>query len=153
MEQKKFVKWGLHTEAFRSYAGLIEQEVHDFLNSDAAFKEYQRGGNEWGSADILQLMAQVTILTASRTLQGKNIRSKLDKTFADVFQDLDGGFTPINFLFPNLPLPNYRARDKAHQKISQFYIDIIKERRENKQGDDVSSSITFLCCGPFLTIT
>lgn len=138
MEQKKFVKWALHTEAFRSYAGLIEQEVHGFLQNDNAFKEYQ--GNDttaWGSADILTLMAQVTILTASRTLQGKDIRSKLDKSFAEIFQDLDGGFTPVNFLFPNLPLPNYWARDRAHKKISKFYIDIIHQRRENKTDDDV----------------
>ncbi len=138
MEQKKFVKWGLHTEAFRSYAGLIEQEVHDFIQTDPAFKEYQRDDiTEWGSADILKLMAQITILTASRTLQGKTIRSRLDKSFAEVFQDLDGGFTPVNFLFPNLPLPNYRARDLAHKKITQFYMDIIRERRENRAGDDV----------------
>ncbi|KAF8905136.1 lanosterol 14-alpha-demethylase [Mucidula mucida] len=142
MEQKKFVKWGLNTDSFRSYTGLIEQEVHDFLHSDLAFKEYQVGDTTaWGSADILQLMAQITILTASRTLQGKHIRSKLDKSFAAVFNDLDGGFTPVNFLFPNLPLPNYRARDVAHKKITEFYVNVVRERRENRAGDDVEYDI------------
>ncbi len=88
-------------------------------------------------------MAQITILTASRTLQGKHIRSKLDKSFAAVFNDLDGGFTPVNFLFPNLPLPNYRARDVAHKKITEFYVNVVRERRENRAGDDVSAMTPF----------
>lgn len=139
MEQKKFVKFGLSTDNFRAYVGMIEEEVENFLATDPVFRVWQLNDiNEWGQFDALKAMAEITILTASRTLQGKEVRASLDKSFADLYNDLDGGFTPINFLFPNLPLESYRKRDRAQKKMSDFYVDIIKKRR---QGDyDVSSS-------------
>jgi sterol 14-demethylase len=68
-------------------------------------------------------------------LQGKEVRGKLDKTFARRYEALDGGFTPINFMFPNLPLPSYKKRDKAQREMSEFYQEIIRGRREG--GADV----------------
>jgi len=81
---------------------MVEDEVEKFFNTDPAFKAYHTG--EWGSFDVTDTLAQITILTASRTLQGAEVRSKLDKTFASLYADLDGGFTPLNFMAPNLPL-------------------------------------------------
>ncbi|KIY69104.1 lanosterol 14-alpha-demethylase [Cylindrobasidium torrendii FP15055 ss-10] len=142
MEQKKFVKWALNTDAFRSYAGLIEHEATEFLNHDSNYKAYQSGKtDEWGTVDALEMLAELTILTAARTLQGKEIRSRMDKTFAHTLSDLDGGFVPINFLFRNLPLPHNWRRDAAHKKISQFYVDIIKRRRENRRDDEAEYDI------------
>ncbi|KAG6331610.1 hypothetical protein ID866_7474, partial [Astraeus odoratus] len=105
MEQKKFVKVGLSTENFRAYVSMIAQEVDEFMKIDPAFLIFQMNDiNEWGRFDAADIMAQITILTASRTLQGKEVRDNLDKSFSDLFTALDGGFTPLNFLFPNLPL-------------------------------------------------
>jgi len=130
MEQKKFVKVGLSTENLKAYVGMIEDEVEEFLKHDPIFKVYQANDiNEWGTFDVVKVMQEITILTASRTLQGKEVRGGLDKTFADLYNDLDNGFTPLNFLFPSLPLPSYRRRDVAHSKMSQFYVNIIKARR------------------------
>jgi len=81
-------------------------------------------------------MGEITILTASRTLQGKEVRNNLDKGFAQLYNDLDGGFTPLNFMFPNLPLESYRKRDEAHIKMSQFYVDIIKKRRNSNDDHE-----------------
>ena len=131
MEQKKFVKVGLSTENFREYVHMFEQEVDDFMHNDQAFTVWQKNvTNEWGRFDVTDIMAQITILTASRTLQGKEVRNGLDKSFSELFNDLDGGFTPLNFMFPNLPLESYRRRDEAHKKISEYYTDIIRKRRE-----------------------
>jgi sterol 14-demethylase len=74
-------------------------------------------------------LSEVTILTAAKTLQGPEIRASLDKRFADLYHDLDGGFKPINWLFPNLPLPSYRRRDIAQKAMSDFYVGIIEKRR------------------------
>ncbi|TFK75170.1 cytochrome P450 [Pluteus cervinus] len=130
MEQKKFVKFGLSTENFRAYVGMIEEEVEDFMTHDPTFKAFQSNDvTEWGTFDVSNALAEITILTASRTLQGKEVRSNLDKSFSGLYNDLDGGFTPVNFLFPNLPLESYRRRDRAHKKMSAFFVDIIKKRR------------------------
>ena len=85
--------------------------------------------------DVTQVMAEITLFTASRSLQGKEVREKFDSTFADLYHDLDMGFTPINFMLPWAPLPQNRRRDAAHQKMVQTYTNIIKARRANGNKD------------------
>jgi sterol 14-demethylase len=143
MEQKKFVKVGLSTENLRAYVGMVEDEVEEFVKHDPAFQAYQnKDVNEWGKFDAMITLSQITILTASRTLQGKEIRSALDKSFSDLFNDLDGGFTPLNFLFPYLPLESYRKRDRAHAKMSKFYVDILQKRKSG--NEDVCSTSVWM---------
>lgn len=130
MEQKRWLKFGLSIDNFRAYVGMIEDEVESFMGHDTAFDVWRANDVEkWGQFDALEVFSEITILTASRTLQGKEVRAGLDKSFAQLYSDLDGGFTPLNFLFPNLPLESYRRRDRAHQKMSNFYVDIIKKRK------------------------
>ncbi|EIW84237.1 lanosterol 14-alpha-demethylase [Coniophora puteana RWD-64-598 SS2] len=137
MEQKKFVKFGLSADNLRSYVGMIEDEVEEFMKNDGSFLIYQMNDiNEWGRFDVTEAMSGLTILTASRTLQGKEVRDGLNKSFSELYNDLDGGFTPLNFMFPNLPLESYRRRDRAHAKMSQFYVDIINKRREGNSDTD-----------------
>ena len=131
MEQKKFMKVGLSTDNMRTYVGMVESEVSQFLRNDPSFRIFQMNDlNEWGQFDVLKATQEMTILTASRTLQGKEVRSNMDATFAQLFTDLDGGFTPLNFMFPNLPLESYRRRDRAQKKMANFYVDIVKARKE-----------------------
>ncbi|KAI0280835.1 cytochrome P450 [Russula aff. rugulosa BPL654] len=138
MEQKKFIKFGLSMDNMRTYVGMIENEVSQFLRKDPSFRTFQMNDiNEWGQFDI-------TIFTASRTLQGKEVRSNLDSTFAELYTDLDGGFTPLNFMFPNLPLESYRKRDRAQRKMTEFYINIIKARKEGTSMNDEPDMISAL---------
>ena len=137
MEQKKFVKFGLNTDNFRAYVGMIEKEVQNFLDTDSVFRTYQMNDiNEWGSFHSFKTTSEITILTAATTLQGKDVRSRMDKSFADLYMDLDGGFTPINFIFPNLPLESYRRRDRAQQKMSNFYVEILRKRKTEDFAHD-----------------
>jgi sterol 14-demethylase len=85
-------------------------------------------------------MAEITIFTAARTLQGEEVRSKLTSEFAELFHDLDLGFTPINFMLPWAPLPNNRKRDKAHARMREIYFEIIQARRE--AGEDLCAACT-----------
>ena len=138
MEQKKFVKYGLSTDNFRAYVGMIEDEITTFINNDPTFSTFQdKKSTEWGTFPAFKTCSEMTILTASRTLQGSEIRAALDKSFADLYHDLDNGFTPINWLMPNLPLPSYRRRDAAQKAMSDFYVNIIQRRRA--EGRMVSS--------------
>lgn len=76
-------------------------------------------------------MGKIVIFTASRSLQGNEVRERLDSTFAENYHDLDMGFTPINFLFPRLPLPRNRKRDIAQKRMADTYMDIIRARRQD----------------------
>lgn len=130
----QFVKFGLTSESLKSYVGLITSEVQDYIKRTPDFK------GEIGTIDVPQTMAEITIFTASRSLQGKEVRERFDASFADLYHDLDMGFTPINFMLPWAPLPQNRRRDQANKKMVEVYTDIIKARREGKvkkESDDM----------------
>lgn len=123
MEQKKFVKFGLTMDAFKSYVDLISSETKSFVLNNKHFR------GQTGTIDIVPAMAELTIYTASRSLQGKEVREKFDSTFADLYHDLDMGFAPINFMLPWAPLPHNRKRDIAQKKMAETYMEIIRARR------------------------
>lgn len=116
--------------ALRSHVPLMEKEIRSFITSSGHFKGL------CGTVQIPLIMAQITIFTASRSLQGKEVREKLNTTFAGLYHDLDDGFQPINFMLPWFPLPQNRRRDTAQRKMTQIYTDIIKARRSKGQEKD-----------------
>ena len=131
----QFVKFGLTSEALRSYVPLITGEVLDFIKRSPVFKGTK------GTVNIPAVMAEITIYTASRSLQGKEVRDKFDSSFAGLYHDLDMGFSPINFMLPWAPLPHNRRRDYAQRKMAETYTEIIKARREGGKKHDSEDMI------------
>lgn len=126
------MKIGLTSEAFRSYVPLITNEVINFTNRCSNFK------GKSGRVNIPAVMAEITIYTASRSLQGKEVRERFDSSFAKLYHDLDMGFSAINFMLHWAPLPHNRARDYAQRKMTEVYMEIVKDRRagcEKKEHD------------------
>ncbi|KAI1811627.1 cytochrome P450 [Poronia punctata] len=123
MEQKKFMKIALTTQAFQSYVPIIADEVSDYFKRSPDFK------GKSGVVNISKSMAQITIFTASHSLQGSEIRGKFDESLADLYHDLDMGFSPINFTLHWAPLPWNKRRDHAQRTVAKIYMDTIKERR------------------------
>ena len=121
--------------ALRSYVQLISKEVQDFAKSNPKFQ----GGN--GVVNITDVMAELTIYTASRSLQGEEVRERFDATFAGLFHDLDAGFSPINFMLPWAPLPHNKKRDIAREKMTSVYLDIIRTRKESGREKDSEDMI------------
>lgn len=128
MEQKKFAKVALTKESFIRYVPIIKEEMIKYFN-------YSFKGNS-GKIDVLKAQSEMTLFTASRSLFGDELRSKLDASYAEMYSDLDKGFTPLNFVFTYLPLPNYFKRDAAHNKIAHTYLDLITKRRESGKIED-----------------
>ena len=99
-------------------------EVEGFIKRSSVFK-----GSK-GTVDIPAAMAEITIYTASRSLQGKEVRDKFDSSFATLYHDLDMGFSPINFMLPWAPLPHNKRRDYAQKKMAKTYTEIVEARRK-----------------------
>lgn len=82
-------------------------------------------------------MAELTIYTASASLQGAEVRQQFSSAgsrIADLYHDLDMGFSPINFFLPSwVPLPRNKRRDIAQQEMTRLYTDIITKRRQHEQ--------------------
>lgn len=140
MEQKKFAKSALTKDAFKAYVPIIVEEVQNYLKSSPYYYNNDPT-KQSGVADVLKAQSQITIFTASRTLLGQEVRDKLNSDFASLYADLDKGFTPINFVFPNLPLPHYKRRDNAQRIISQTYMDVIEKRREENKVDSTEDLV------------
>lgn len=121
------MKFGLTHEALESYVPLIEEEVLHYIKTSGRFKGAK------GTIDIPAAMAEITIFTASRALQGEEVRKKLTAEFAELYHDLDLGFSPLNAMMPWLPIPSNRKRDAAREKMREVYTEIIKERRGNQK--------------------
>lgn len=83
MEQKKFVKFGLTQQALEAHVPLIEYEVLDYIKTSHAWK----GAS--GTVDVSGAMSELTLFTAARSLQGKEVREKLTTEFAELYHDLD----------------------------------------------------------------
>jgi sterol 14alpha-demethylase len=128
------VKFGLTSDALKSYVTLIAKEVEQFVANSPTLR------NQKGTFNVCRTMAEITIFTASRSLQGKEVRERFDSSFAELYHDLDMGFSPINFMLPWAPLPHNIKRDHAQKKMAQTYMDIIQARRNagvEKTEDDM----------------
>ena len=66
------MKSALTTDAFRKYVPIITDEVQSYFKKNPDFK----GAS--GVANISTVMAQITIFTASHSLQGYEIRQQFD---------------------------------------------------------------------------
>ncbi len=106
------------------------EEVTDYIKRSPSFE-----GSK-GVVNITRAIAEITLFSAARTLQGKEIRAKFDTSFAGVYHDLDMGFAPINFFIPWAPIPRNIRRDRARRKMEKTYLDIIQARRQGKVTQD-----------------
>ncbi|XP_067854967.1 lanosterol 14-alpha demethylase [Heptranchias perlo] len=127
LEQKKMLKTGLNIAQFKQHIPLIEEETHEY---------FKRWGDS-GVKNLFEALSELIILTASRCLHGKEIRNQLNEKVAQLYADLDGGFTHAAWLLPGwLPLPSFRRRDKAHREIKNIFYKVIQKRRESSEREN-----------------
>ena len=89
------------------------------------------------SLDLFKAFSELIILTASRCLHGKEVRSILNEEVAQLYWDLDGGFSHEAWLLPPwLPLPSFRKRDAAHLKVKEIFYKAIRQRKASKDVED-----------------
>ncbi|XP_002741586.1 lanosterol 14-alpha demethylase-like [Saccoglossus kowalevskii] len=132
LEQKKMFKTGLNIARFRKHVQMIEQETSDYF----------RKWGDSGEKDLFVALSELIILTASRCLHGKEIRSILDENIAQLYTDMDGGFTYLAWLFPGwIPFPSFIKRDRAHKKMKQIFYEAIAKRRAGDTEDDMLQTL------------
>ncbi|XP_003222149.1 lanosterol 14-alpha demethylase [Anolis carolinensis] len=127
LEQKKMLKSGLNISQFKNHVPIIENET----------LEYFKTWGDSGERNLFEALSELIILTASHCLHGKEIRSILNEKVAELYADLDGGFTHAAWLLPGwLPLPSFRRRDRAHCKIKAIFYEVIQKRRQSENRED-----------------
>jgi sterol 14-demethylase len=102
---------------------MVEEECIAYLD--------EKWGDE-GKLDLQQAMAEMIVFTATRCLHGKETRDVFNAgEVADIYSDLDGGFSPQAWFFPPwFPFPSFAKRDKAHLDIKSRFAKVIAQRKE-----------------------
>lgn len=91
-----------------------------------------------GEIDITQEMLRLTQYVAGRALIGKDFREELGEDFWQEYSHISASLDMV--LPPTLPLPKFKRRDRAKQKISAVLNRLIEKRRQNlDQYDDLVS--------------
>jgi len=117
-QQLKMLMPVLRDKPMRGYAQVIVQEVEQMVAN----------WGDTGEIDLLEFMKELTIYTSSHCLLGDEFRYELNEEFARIYHDLEKGVNPLAFVFPYLPLPVFRRRDKARARLQELVIGIIAKR-------------------------
>ncbi|ETI25136.1 hypothetical protein G647_04508 [Cladophialophora carrionii CBS 160.54] len=130
MDQKRLLKEGFTSQSLRAYVPQFVSEVEQYVDSNAAFQ------GDGGICDISTVLSEMSLYAAAGSLQGREVRDAFDSSFATYYRHLDDGFAPVNFMFPWLPTPVNRRRDRAQQMMAKLYMDIIQKRRSTGNQDN-----------------
>lgn len=104
-------------------------------------QDYFSKWGDSGEVDLKYELEHLIILTASRCLLGREVRDKLFDDVSALFHDLDNGMLPISVLFPYLPIPAHRRRDRARKKLAEIFTNIIASRKgAGKSENDMLQS-------------
>lgn len=121
-QQLQMLMPALRDKPMRTYSDIIVAEVENLLGN----------WGESGERDLLEFTKELTIYTSSHCLLGSEFRYELNTEFARIYHDLEHGIQPIAYVFPYLPLPVFRRRDKARARLQTLVMDIM-EKRARKQ--------------------
>ncbi len=126
-EQLRMLLPALRDRRMRTYGEAVVRETEQTI----------RPWGEAGVVDFVEFCRRLTNFTSSRCLLGSEFREGMSDEFATVYQDLEGGLTPLAYVHPNLPTPAFRRRDRARVRMVNMISRIIRSRRfESSQGED-----------------
>ncbi|GAB4822084.1 hypothetical protein N2152v2_009130 [Parachlorella kessleri] len=125
-EQFRFAAEALRTAKLKTYVPAFVQEAEDYFSK----------WGETGVVDLMQVFSDLIILTASRTLLGREVREQMFSQVADLFHDLDDGMRPISVFFPYLPTEFHRKRDAARKQLHAIFKKVIEQRRASGVKED-----------------
>ncbi|KAJ9180482.1 hypothetical protein P3X46_008714 [Hevea brasiliensis] len=118
-EQFRFFTESLRVNKLKGYVDQMVMEAEDY---------FSKWGDS-GEVDLKYELEHLIILTASRCLLGREVRDKLFDDVSTLFHDLDNGMLPISVLFPYLPIPAHRRRDRARKRLAEIFASIIASRK------------------------
>lgn len=121
-QQLQMLMPALRDKPMRTYSDIIVEEVEQLI----------AGWGDAGEIDLLEFTKELTIYTSSHCLLGPEFRHELNKEFAEIYHDLEQGIQPIAYVFPNLPLPVFRRRDKARQRLQGLVTEIMERRAKTR---------------------
>jgi len=84
-----------------------------------------------GEIDLLDFFAELTIYTSSACLIGKEFREHLTPDYFRAFYELEKGTDALAYVNANLPIPAFRARDRARKRLVELIDGVFEKRRHD----------------------
>ncbi|XP_031097863.1 sterol 14-demethylase [Ipomoea triloba] len=125
-EQFRFFTEALRVNKLKGYVDQMVMEAEEYFSK----------WGETGEVDLKYELEHLIILTASRCLLGEEVRNQLFDDVSALFHDLDNGMQPISVLFPYLPIPAHRRRDRARKKLAEIFTNIISSRKRTGKAEN-----------------
>ena len=121
----------LHNQALRDrfmrgHAATIASEVDGMV----------AGWDDDGAIDLLDWFAELTIYTSSACLIGHKFRNELDRTFADLYHDLERGTDALAYVDAYAPIESFRRRDAARAGLVGLVEGIMQRRAAGPAATD-----------------
>ncbi|KAK1686093.1 hypothetical protein QYE76_046941 [Lolium multiflorum] len=128
MEQTRFFVDSLRPAQLRSYVDPMVQEVENYFA-------------KWGEQGVVDLkyeFEELLMLISSRCLVGKEVREKMFGEFCTLFHEIEEGVNFASFMFPYIPIPVNRRRDRARIRLKGIISEVVRSRKIfNSVEDDV----------------
>jgi len=115
----------LRAEFMKGHAETISAEVRRMME----------GLGDEGEIDLLDFFSELTIFTSSACLIGKGFREEITPEYYRTFYELEKGTDALAYVNPDLPLPVFRARDRARAKLVELLTGVFERRRENPDAE------------------
>lgn len=132
MEQLHMLLPALQDKRMRTYSQIIVAEVEKAI----------AGWGDEGVVDFYEFCQVLTNYTSAACLLGPEFRNELNEQFAAVYHDLERSIIPLVYISPNLPIPQFRKRDKARAKLGGMVTSIVERRRKSGfEGEDFLQSL------------
>lgn len=111
----------LTAKFMKGHAETISAEVERMMS----------GLGDEGEIDVLDFFAELTMYTSSACLIGKEFREELTPDYFKTFYELEKGTDAIAYVNANLPLPAFRARDRARERLVGMLSEVFERRRRD----------------------
>jgi sterol 14-demethylase len=84
-----------------------------------------------GEIDLLDFFSELTIYTSSACLIGKEFRECLTPEYFQTFYELEKGTDALAYVNADLPLPVFRARDRARKRLVELLTGVFEAREKD----------------------
>ena len=83
-----------------------------------------------GEIDLLDFFSELTLYTSSACLIGKQFREEITPEYFRTFYELEKGTDAIAYVNADLPLPAFRARDRARRRLVELLTGVFERRAD-----------------------
>jgi sterol 14-demethylase len=96
-------------------------------------QDYFATWGEDGVVDLKHEFEQILLIISGRCLLGKEVREKILGQFYELFTEINEGVNVASFLFPYIPIPVNRRRDRARIKLTEILCEIVRSRKNSNR--------------------